>query len=251
MTVSLAGRVALVTGGAHGVGAAIARALAADGAAVAIAYHRSTGEAEALTAEIAAAGGTARNFAADIADQDAVDRMARAIADWRGGIDIVVNAAGVARRRPFHDMTAEDWRAHIGAGLLGPVHTAKAALPHMRATKWGRLIAFAGDSSRVGEAGLSAAAAARAGAIALMKSLAKEYGRDGITANAIALGLVETTHIDPAWLAANREEILRNYPLRRLGQPEDVSPLVALLASDAGAWITGQVISVNGGFSMV
>jgi NAD(P)-dependent dehydrogenase (short-subunit alcohol dehydrogenase family) len=251
MKFDLHGRTALVTGGAHGVGAAIVRALAAEGAAVAINYQRSAAEADALAAGIAAAGGHAQAFQADVGSKDAVDAMVAEVVARFGSIDIVVNNAGVARRQRFHETTEADWTAHIGAGLMGPVHTAQAALPHMMARNWGRLIAFAGDSSRVGEAGLAAAAAARAGAIALMKSLAKEYGRYNVTANAISLGLVETTHIDPAWLEANRDKILRNYPIRRLGAPGDVSPLVALLASDAGAWITGQVVSVNGGFSMV
>ncbi len=251
MKLDLHGRTALVTGGAHGVGAAIVRALAAEGAAVAINYHRSATDAAALAAEIAASGGQARAFRADVGDKEAVDAMVADIVAQFGSVDIVVNNAGVARRQRFHETTPADWTAHIAAGLLGPVHTAHAALPHMMARNWGRLIAFAGDSSRVGEAGLALAAAARAGAIALMKSLAKEYGRYHVTANAISLGLVETAHIDPAWLAENRDKILRNYPIRRLGAPEDVSPLVTLLAAESGAWITGQVISVNGGFSMV
>ena len=243
-------RVALVTGGAHGVGAAVVRALAASGVAVVVNYHRSGAEADALVAELTAAGAAVHAIRADVGGPAAVGAMVAETVARFGSLDIVVNNAGVARRRPFLELTPADWQAHLAAGLMGPVHTAQAALPHMIARGWGRIIAFAGDSSRVGEAGLSAAAAARAGAIALMKSLAREHGRHGVTANAIALGLVETSHIDPAWLAANRDKILRNYPLRRLGLPEDVAPLVALLTADAGGWITGQVISVNGGFSM-
>jgi 3-oxoacyl-[acyl-carrier protein] reductase len=107
-----------------------------------------------------------------------------------------------------------------------------------------------GDSSRVGESGLAVAAAARAGTIALMKSLAREMGRSGTTANSIALGLIESAH-DRSWVEANREKLVKAYAIRRLGQPSDVAPMVTLLASDAGSWITGQVISINGGFSMV
>ena len=107
-----------------------------------------------------------------------------------------------------------------------------------------------GDSSRVGESGLAIVAAARAGVVALMKSLAREFGRSGTTANAISLGLVETDH-DKDWVEANREKLVRAYAIRRLGQPSDVAPMVALLASDAGGWITGQTISISGGFSMI
>ena len=107
-----------------------------------------------------------------------------------------------------------------------------------------------GDSSRVGESGLAIVAAARAGVIALMKSLAREFGRSGTTANTVSLGLVETPH-DKEWVDANREKLIRLYPLRRLGLPGDVAPMVTLLASPHSGWITGQVLSISGGFSMV
>jgi NAD(P)-dependent dehydrogenase (short-subunit alcohol dehydrogenase family) len=107
-----------------------------------------------------------------------------------------------------------------------------------------------GDSSRIGESGLSIVAAARAGVIGLMKSLAREFGRFGTTANVVSLGLVETDH-DRAWVEANRDRLTRLYPTRRLGQATDVAPMVALLASKHAGWITGQVISVSGGYSMV
>ena len=102
----------------------------------------------------------------------------------------------------------------------------------------------------MGESGLSIVAAARAGVVGLMKSLAREMGRSGVTANAVSLGLVETAH-DKAWVDANRDKLVKLYPTRRLGQATDIAPTVALLASDAGSWITGQVISISGGFSMV
>jgi NAD(P)-dependent dehydrogenase (short-subunit alcohol dehydrogenase family) len=247
----LDGKVALVTGASRDVGRAIALSLAAEGATVAVNYRGSAEAAAAVVAEIVAAGGRARAWQADVGDKAAVEAMVADIAAAYGRLDIVVNNAGVALRQRFQESAPADWKAQVDAGLYGPIHTAHAALPHMMAHNWGRLICFAGDSSRVGEAGLALAAAARAGAIALMKSLAKEFGRYNVTANAISLGLVETAHSDLAWLTANREKILRNYAIRRLGRPDDVSPLVTLLASDAGGWITGQVISVNGGFSMV
>jgi NAD(P)-dependent dehydrogenase (short-subunit alcohol dehydrogenase family) len=121
----------------------------------------------------------------------------------------------------------------------------------MLARKSGRIITLGGDSSRVGEAGLALAAAARAGGIALTKSLAREFGRDNVTVNAVMLGLVQTAHSDPQWLEENLPKILKNYAVKRIGQPQDVAPLVAFLASDDAAWITGQVISVNGGFALV
>lgn len=251
MNLGLQGKVALVTGGGRDVGGEIARLLAAEGAAVVVNYRSSAQEAEAVVSAIQAEGGTARAYAADVADHQAVRVMIDAIVQGFGRIDVLVNNAGVAVRQRFQDTTPEDWRRHVDVGLYGPIHTCHAALPYMVKQGSGRILSLAGDSSRVGEAGLALAAAARAGTIALMKSLAKEFGRFGVTANALSLGLVETGHSDPAWMAENRERISKLYPLRRIGRAEDVAPMVALLSSDAGSWITGQVISVNGGFSMV
>ena len=115
----------------------------------------------------------------------------------------------------------------------------------------GRIISLIGDSSRIGEANISMAAATRAGTMALGKSLAKELGHNNITVNTVSLGLVQTSHSDAEFLAKNMDKIVRNYPLRRIGNPDDVAPMVAFLASDAAAWVTGQTISVNGGFAMV
>ena len=134
--------------------------------------------------------------------------------------------------------------------LYGAIHCCHAAGPLLEASGRGRIISIIGDSSRVGESGLAIAAAARAGTSRLMKSLAREMGRFGVTCNSIALGLIETAH-DRTWVDANRDKLVKLYPIRRLGQPSDVAPMVSLLASDAGAWITGQVISISGGFSMV
>lgn len=250
MNLGLDGKVALVTGGGRDVGGEIARALAAEGAAVAVNYRSSAQEAQSVVSGIAAQGGSARAYAADVADHAAVRSMVDQIVHDFGRIDILVNNAGVAARLRFQETTPEDWRRHVDVGLYGPIHTCHAVLPHMMKQNGGRIISLAGDSSRIGESGLALTAAARAGAIALMKSLAKEFGRFNITANAVALGLIETAHIDPAWMAENRERITRMYPLRRIGKPGDVAPMVAFLASDAAAWITGQVLSINGGFSM-
>lgn len=251
MNFGLQGKVALVTGGARDVGGEIVRALAAEGATVAINYRSSAREAEAIATDIAAGGGTARAFAADVADRAQVNAMVEQVVAAYGRIDIVVNNAGVAVRQRFQETTQADWDSHIGVGLYGPIHVCHAVLPHMIKQNGGRIISMAGDSSRIGESGLALAASARAGAIALMKSLAREFGRFNITANALSLGLVETAHSDPAWMAENRDKITKLYPLRRIGTAGDVAPMVVLLASDAGAWITGQVISINGGFSMV
>jgi NAD(P)-dependent dehydrogenase (short-subunit alcohol dehydrogenase family) len=250
MDLNLTGRVALVTGGANGVGHEIALALAGEGAAVAVNYHRSAEAANAVVGEIAARGGNAIAIRCDVGDFAGVGAMVARVAGELGGLDILVNNAGLARRQRFAETTPEDWRRQIDTCLYGAIHCCHAAAPHLEKSGAGRIISLIGDSSRVGESGLSIVAAARAGVIGLIKSLAREMGRSGVTANVISLGLVETAH-DRDWVEANRERLVRLYPLRRLGQPEDVAPMVALLASSAGGWITGQVISISGGYSMV
>ena len=246
----LAGRVALVTGGGRDVGAAISLGLAAAGAAVAVNYHSSKDQAEAVVAQIVKAGGKAKAFGADISKLDAVRGMVADVKSEFGSLDILVNNAGLVLRKRFIETTPEDWHRQIDICLYGAIHCCHAAAPLFEASGRGRIISIMGDSSRVGESGLSIAAAARAGTIALMKSLAREMGRTGTTANSIALGLIESAH-DRNWVEANREKLVKAYAIRRLGQPSDVAPMVALLASDAGSWITGQVISISGGFSMV
>jgi NAD(P)-dependent dehydrogenase (short-subunit alcohol dehydrogenase family) len=215
-------------------------------------YARSAADAAEVVRAIESEGGQAKAYKGDVGDAAATKAMIDQIVVDFGGIDIIVNNAGVAVRGRFLESTPEQWRQHIDVGLMGTVNTAHAALPYMvDANRGGRIISLGGDSSRVGEANLSMAAAARAGMIALIKSLAKEFGRNDITCNAITLGMIQSAHSDPAWLDANLPKIVKNYPLKRIGHPGDVAPLVALLAGEGGGWITGQVISVNGGFAMV
>ena len=250
MEMQLKDRVALVTGGTRDVGRQIALSLAAEGTTVAVHYRNSADEAEAVVSEIRKQGGKARAYWADVADRGAVQGMIQNIVSDHGGLNILVNNAGLAIRKPFKETTPEEWRSQIDVNLMGAIHLCHAAAPHLEKGGHGRIIAIVGDSSRVGESGLSIVAAARAGVIGLMKSIARELGRNGVTANTVSLGMVETAH-DPTWLAANREKLIRFYPVRRLGQPDDIAPTVTLLASPRSGWITGQVISVSGGYSMV
>jgi NAD(P)-dependent dehydrogenase (short-subunit alcohol dehydrogenase family) len=251
MNLGLEGKVALVTGGGRDVGRQISLALAQAGAIVAINYNQSANEAQAVAQEIKQAGGQAKAYCANVADYEAVTVMVDSIVADFGRIDVLVNNAGVVISERFVNTTPEQWKKQIDVDLYGTVHTSRAVAPYMIKQNGGRMITLAGDSSRVGENGIAIAAAARAGGIALMKSLAKELGRNNITANSISLGLIETSHSNAEFLAANREKIVKQYPLRRIGTPQDVAPTVVFLASDAAAWITGQVLSVNGGFCMV
>lgn len=250
MDLNLQGKIALVTGATSGVGSEVALCLAAEGATVAVNYRSGAEEAQALVGEIAAKGGQAKAYSADVADLAAVQAMVGDIVKDFGGLNILINNAGLAIRKRFMETKPEDWRRQIDACLYGAIHCCYAAAPHLDAGKNGRIVSVIGDSSRVGESGLAIVAAARAGVVALMKSLAREFARSGTTANTVSLGLVETPH-DKDWVDANREKLTQLYPLRRLGLPGDVAPMVALLASPHAGWITGQVLSISGGYSMV
>ena len=250
MDLGLKGKVALVTGATSGVGREIALSLAAEGAGVAVNYRSSGADAEALVGEIVAKGAKAKAYRADVSELAAVKGMVADIVRDFGGVNILINNAGLALRQRFVETKPEDWRRQIDACLYGAIHCCYAVAPHLEASKDGRIVSVVGDSSRVGETGLAIVAAARAGVIALMKSLAREFGRSGTTANTVSLGLVETPH-DKEWVDANRDKLIRLYPLRRLGLPGDVAPMVTLLASPHSGWITGQVLSISGGFSMV
>jgi 3-oxoacyl-[acyl-carrier protein] reductase len=250
MDLGLKGKTALVTGAASGVGREIALSLAAEGTNVAVNYRSSAEEAEALVTEITGTGGKAKTYKADVADFAAVKAMVEATVKDLGGLNILINNAGLALRQRFMETKPEDWHRQIDACLYGAIHCCYAAAPHLDAAKNGRIVSVIGDSSRVGESGLAIVSAARAGVVALMKSLAREFGRSGTTANTVSLGLVETPH-DKEWVDANREKLVKLYPVRRLGLPGDIAPMVTLLASPHSGWITGQVISISGGFSMV
>jgi 3-oxoacyl-[acyl-carrier protein] reductase len=250
MDLGLKGKVALVTGAGRGVGREIALSLAAEGANVAVNYRSSAADADALVAEITAKGGKAKGYAADVADFAAVKAMVDAIGKDFGALDILVNNAGLALRKRFVETTPDDWKKQIDACLYGAIHCCYAAAPYFEKAGNGRIVSVIGDSSRVGESGLAIVAAARAGVVALMKSLAREFGRNGTTANTVSLGLVETDH-DKEWVEANREKLVKLYPLRRLGQAGDVAPMISLLVSSRSGWITGQTLSISGGFSMV
>ena len=251
MDLGLNGQIALVTGATSGVGREIALSLAAEGASVAVNYRSSAEDADALVREIAAKGGKAKAYQADVADFAAVKSMVEEIVKDFGGLNILINNAGLALRQRFIETKPEDWHRQIDACLYGAIHCCHAAAPHLDAAKNGRIVSvdrrfLAGRRVRAWRLSPLRAPAS----IALMKSLAREFGRSGTTANTVSLGLVETPH-DKEWVDANREKLIKLYPLRRLGLPGDVAPMVTLLASPHSGWITGQVLSISGGFSMV
>ncbi len=251
MKLGLEGKVALVTGGARDTGAEISRTLAAEGATVAINYRGSESEANALVDEIITAGGKAKAYQADVTNYDQVKAMIGDIVNDHGSINILVNNAGLVLQKRFSDSTPEQWKRQTDVCQYGIIHTCHAASAYMEEQKDGRIINIVGDSAKVGESYLSIKAATGAAVVALSKSIAKEMGKFNVRSNTIALGMLETSHSNKEWLEENRAKIVRQYPLRRIGLPQDVAPMVAFLASDLTSWLTGQVISVNGGYSMV
>ena len=251
MELGLKGKVALVTGGARDIGREISLTLAHEGAAVAVNYLHSKADAEATVKQIQQAGGRAVAHHADVADRDAVVQMVDAVVREFGRLDILVNNAGFLESKFFLETRPEEWKRQIDVGLYGVLHCCHGAAPRMVQQKAGRIINIVGDSAIVGQPRLSITAASRGGVLTLTRTLARELGRANVTVNAVSLGLVETSHSDKAWLDANREKILPHYAIKRLGRPEDVAPLVAFLASDVAGWITGQTVSVSGGYTTV
>jgi 2-hydroxycyclohexanecarboxyl-CoA dehydrogenase len=251
MDLGLRDKVALVTGAGRDIGREIATVLGREGAAVAVNYSKSKDAAEATAAEIRAAGGRALAVEADVADYAAVQRMVGRIKDEWGPVDVLVNNAGRVQRKFFLQTKPEEWRVQIDVGLYGVLNCCHAIAPSMVERKRGRIINIAGDSARVGQAQLSVTAAARGGVLSLTRSLARELGRANITVNALTFGWVETGHVDPSFWEANRDKILQNYAIKRLGRPEDIAPAVAFLASDAASWITGQTFSISGGYTTI
>jgi 2-hydroxycyclohexanecarboxyl-CoA dehydrogenase len=250
------GQVALVTGAGQGIGATTARFLAAQGAAVAVNDVVSQ-RAHAVSELIDRDGGTAMAVPADVTDFAAVTAMVNQVGAELGPITILVNNAGNAGagpsrpQGPFWESNPAAWDRFLAVNLHAVMHCCRASIPAMIPTGYGRLITIISDAGRVGEAGLEAYSAAKAGAAGLMRALARSLGRYNITANSIAIGITDTPAVAP--LLADREmthRVLSQYLIRRTGQPADVAAMVTYLASPAGGWITGQTNAVNGGFSV-
>ncbi len=233
---------ALVTGGSGGIGAAICRRLAADGHHVIVHANRSRGKAEAIVGEIIAAGGSAEAVVFDVTERAATAAALEALLET-GPIQIVVNNAGIHADAVFPGMSAEQWHSVIDVSLHGFFNvTQPLSLPMIR-TRWGRIINISSVAAIAGNRGQVNYSAAKGALHAATKSLALELASRGITVNAVAPGVIATEMSDGAFDA---ETIKKLVPMQRAGRPEEVADLVAFLASDKAAYISGQIISING-----
>lgn len=246
----LAGKVALVTGGSRGIGRAIALDLAANGAKVVVNYQSSSAAAAEVTATIVAAGGEAMAVQADVADFAAAQALVKETAAAYGQIDILVNNAGTTRDTLLLMMSENDWDTVINTNLKSMFNCCKAALrPMLRRKQGGRIINISSVVGLVGQGGQTNYAASKAGIIGFTKSLARELASRSITVNAIAPGYFPTALTD-VLSEENKQQALAYIPLGRFGQVEEVAYLVSFLASDRAAYITGEVIRVDGGMAM-
>ena len=242
---TLSGRRAVVTGAGQGIGRAVALKLAALGARVAV-VDLNGGTAASVASEIEDSGGSAMSLALDVSDTDAVAAAFKDIVDVMGGIDILVNNAGITRDNLILRMTPQDWDLVLAVNLRGAFNCIRAAARTMMSQRYGRIINMSSIVGLIGNAGQANYAASKGGLIALTKSVAKELGGRGITANAIAPGYIETP-MTASLSDKVRDEFAAKIVLKRFGTPDDVANVVAFLASDGGDYITGQTINVDGG----
>ena len=242
--IDLARKVALVTGASRGIGAAVAKTLAAQGATVVAAARGSN--AEATAASIASAGGKADAVSLDVTDASNVESVVSGAISRHGRIDILVNNAGIARDQLLVRMKREDWDAVIATNLTAAFACSQAVLRPMIKQRGGRIINISSVVGQMGNAGQVNYAASKAGLIGMAKALAREVASRGITVNVVAPGLIDTD-MTKALSAGPSETWASQVPLGRLGTPQDVAWTVCFLASDEAAYITGQVVAVNGG----
>lgn len=242
-------RIALVTGGGRGIGRAISIELARSGCSVAVNFSKSEKAAEEAAAEIRSLGGDSFAVKADVSSAAEVKEMFSAVSSKLGPVEILVCNAGITKDNLLMRMKEDEWNEVISADLTSLFLCAKEALRSMLKARWGRVIAISSITGLIGNPGQCNYAAAKAGMTGFIKSLAREVGSRGITANAIAPGYIETdmTAVLPSEI---KDTMLKNIPSGRIGTPSDVAKAVAFLASDGAEYIQGQVIAVDGGMTM-
>lgn len=244
---SLNSKTALVTGASRGIGRAITLRLAEDGANVAVIYAGSADKAEAVVNEITALGVNAKAYRCNVADSAAVNETVKAVTNDLGKIDILVNNAGITRDGLMLRMKDEDFDAVLDTNLKGAFNMIRACYSGFIRKKSGRIINISSVSGIMGNAGQANYSASKAGVIGLTKSVARELASRGITCNAVAPGFIQT---DMTENLGDNNPLLNSIPLGRMGKPEDIAAAVAFLASDSAAYITGEVLKVDGGLAI-
>lgn len=249
MLFDLSTKVAVVTGSSRGIGATIAKILALQGASVVVNHRDSAGAAQEVVAQITANGGAATSIQADVSQSSEAQRLIKETIDTYGQIDILVNNAGTTRDKLIMTMKDEDWDLVLQTNLSSVYYCAKAAIRPMMKKRWGRIINLTSVVGLAGQAGQTNYAASKAGIVGFTKSLAKEVGSRNITVNAVAPGFIPTALTD-VLPDEQVQAIIANTPLGRLGKVEDVAHAILFLASEEAAFITGQVLTVDGGLVM-
>lgn len=246
---SLKGKTAIVTGGTRGIGRAIALELAGNGADVAFSYAKNVEKAKELEGEISRLGVKAFSVQSDVADFAQSKEMVNNAIKELGKVDVLVNNAGITRDKILMMMSEEDWRAVIDTNLNGVFNCTKAAVVPMMKQRSGSIINITSVSGLVGMAGQTNYSSSKAGIVGFTKALAKEVARRGVRVNAVAPGFIKTDMVE-AIEQKYLDEMLKLVPLGRIGETEEVARVVAFLASDEASYITGQVITVDGGMAM-
>jgi acetoacetyl-CoA reductase len=243
------GRVAIVTGGARGIGAAITRSLATDGVHVAAGYHRDQETAEALRHEIQEAGGSMTIHQGSVGEPADCERVVSEVLADKGQIDILINNAGITVDKTVRKMTIEDWHAVLRINLSGAFYMTKAVLEHMLERGYGRIVMISSVVGQTGQVGQANYAASKSGLFGFSQSLALEMAQKGITVNCVAPGFIETEMV--AAIPQNvLDGIIGTIPANRLGQASEVARVVKFLVDDESSYITGAIYTVNGGLNM-
>lgn len=238
--------VAVVTGSSGGIGSAIVKKLAAEGYRVVVNYHSNKAPADEVAEAIKAQGGTAITVSADVASSEGAEKLIDTTIQEYGQIDVLVNNAGINRDQLMLRMSDEDWQHIVYTNLNAAFFCSRAALKHMVRKRFGRIITISSVVGLGGNAGQAHYATAKAGLLGLSASIAREYGVRGITSNVIAPGFIKT-NMTNSLNEKQTKKLLENIALGRLGEPEDIAPVVAFLASPAANYITAQCIRVDGG----